>query len=131
MSQYEESLVAFVDFLGFSEASAQLDEASRLRVLDLLRGLVALRSDFSAAVSVQDDKSTRYYVTPAISTFSDNIVVSFSLETLRQAMRDAGPHVVAQDDGTMPFFLPHQLERLISTIAASALRLGFLVRGGV
>jgi hypothetical protein len=119
--KYEETFTAFLDFLGFSEASRELDEVARLKVLSLLLALVGLRSEFSAASEREADGSTRYHIKPAISTFSDNIVISFGLETLRATAGD-NSRVVA-------FLVVPQFERLVSIIAAQALRLGFLVRG--
>lgn len=119
--KYEETFTAFLDFLGFSEASRELDEAARLKVLSLLLALVELRSEFSAASAREADGSTRYYIKPAISTFSDNIVISFGLETLRATAGD--------NSRIVGFLVVPQFERLISIIAGQALRLGFLIRG--
>jgi len=46
--KYEESVVAFVDLLGFSEASTSLGEADRQKVLGFLMQLASLKSEFSA-----------------------------------------------------------------------------------
>lgn len=119
IADYEETLVAFVDFLGFSEASLDVDEQKRVKVLGLLRALVALRSEFSATAQ-EGPGSKTYFIRPAISTFSDHIVISFGLETLRK---------VLSDDGTALFAFG-QLTDLVGVIAAHALRLGFLIRGG-
>lgn len=118
--KYEESFTAFVDFLGFSEASRNLDDAQRFKVLQLLLSLVELRSEFSAATAPQADGSKHHIIKPAISTFSDNIVISYDLGALGETMKDT------QFVGVV---VMNQLQRLISAIAAQALRLGFLVRG--
>jgi len=114
---YEESFVAYLDFLGFSEASMQLDDSTRQKVLELLRSLVALRGEFSA-VPDQSGHSIR----PAVSTFSDHIVISYGLDTLRDTAK--------LTTEVIPFIIFAQLHGLISAIAAAALRLGFLIRGG-
>jgi len=119
--EYEETFTAFVDFLGFSEASRELDDTARLKVLELLRALVDLRSEFSASVTQQQDGSTLNYIRPAISTFSDHIVISFSMKTLRETVTDTSP---------VWFLVLPQLTELMSIIASQALRLGFLIRGG-
>jgi hypothetical protein len=77
-TDYEETFAGFVDFLGFSEASRDLDEQKRLKVLELLRTLVALRSEFS--ITQQEGAGGGYLIGPAISTFSDHIVISYGLE---------------------------------------------------
>ena len=128
MDSYEEAFVTFVDFLGFSEASRELDDTARLKVLELLQAIVALRSEFSAAIAADEDGSTRAAIKPAVSTFSDHIVISYSLETLQQKFVAASKGEKPQGN-TLPLFLPHQLQVLISRIAAAALTLGFLIRG--
>jgi hypothetical protein len=120
--EYEKTFVAFLDFLGFSEASRELDETARLKVLDLLRALVALRSEFSADSKQETDGSKKIFIKPAISTFSDNIVISFDLETVRKT--------AGINDTVLGFIVLGEFERLVSIIAAQALRLGFLIRGG-
>jgi hypothetical protein len=60
-------------------------------------------------------------VTPAISTFSDHVVMSFSLDTMRGLQPGSGTPL------NMVFYFA---QRLVATIAAQAVRLGFLVRGG-
>jgi hypothetical protein len=121
--EYEETFTAFIDFLGFSEASRELDEEKRLKVLDLLRALAELRSEFSAAAAPQEGTGgTRYFIKPAVSTFSDHIVISYGLETLRKTI---------QNQAVLAFVVLGQFEGLASVIAAQALRLGFLVRGAV
>src|ERR1700674_2296218 len=69
--EYEEQFTAFVDFLGFSEASAKTDEVTRLKVLDLLVALSTLRGEFGVESTVQEGRKTSH-IKPAISTFSDH-----------------------------------------------------------
>jgi hypothetical protein len=120
--KYEETFTAFIDFLGFSEASRELTEEKRLQVLDLLQALAGLRSDFSAVTTPQKDGATQYIIKPAISTFSDHIVISYGLETLRKT---------TQNETSLAFIVLGQFESLVTVIAAQALRLGFLVRGAI
>ena len=40
--RYEEQFTAFVDFLGFREASVEIDETTRSKVLALLKELATL-----------------------------------------------------------------------------------------
>jgi hypothetical protein len=122
-AEYEETFSAFVDFLGFSEASRELDDQMRLKVLELLRALVGLRSEFSATAQKGPDGSTTYSVKPAISTFSDHIVISFGLKSLQETLR-------TDDKQMLALLVFGQFVDLVSAIAAQALRLGFLIRGG-
>jgi hypothetical protein len=119
--KYEQTFIAFLDFLGFSEASRELDDVARLRVLDLLLALVQLRAEFSATSS-QGAGGTQYYVQPAISTFSDNIVISFNLEALRAAVNTS-------DSLPEWFLVLPRFADLVAAISAQALRLGLLMRG--
>jgi hypothetical protein len=87
-----------------------------------LVSLVELRSEFSAIAEREADGSTRYLIKPAISTFSDHIVISYSLDVLREAAK-------TEDPTTVSFLIYPQFTHLISAIALRALRLGFLIRG--
>jgi hypothetical protein len=58
--EYQETFVVFVDFLGFSEANRELDDAKRLQVLQLLQALVEMRSDFAAAAQPHSSGGTTW-----------------------------------------------------------------------
>ena len=66
-----------MDFLGFSEASADLDNKKRNTVLRLLQAVGSLKSEFGAIPS-----RGWVEVKPAISTFSDHMLISFPLQSL-------------------------------------------------
>src|SRR5260221_32641 len=55
---YEEQFTAYVDFLGFSEASAKIDESTRSKVLDLLLALSAFRGEFDVQSTVEESRKT-------------------------------------------------------------------------
>jgi hypothetical protein len=118
---YEEQFTAFVDFLGFGEISAKTDEATRLKVLDLLLSLSALRGEFDLQ-STTEGNSKRISIKPAISTFSDHIVISYSLQPIYSEM--------GSDERPGTNIILFQFVQLLARIAAAALRIGFLVRGG-
>jgi hypothetical protein len=119
--KYEEQFTAFIDFLGFSEVSNSADDTTRLKLLNLLLSLSSLRGEFDLQ-SVVEETGKRSQIKPAISTFSDHIVISFPLEPVIKEM-DANEHVAA-------FVIMMQFNRLLTNIAAAALRIGFLIRGG-
>lgn len=73
--EYQEQFVGFIDFLGFNEASTGTDDKTRLRILGLLLGLSALRGEFDLTSTVQENTRTSQ-IKPAVSTFSDHIVIS-------------------------------------------------------
>jgi hypothetical protein len=119
--RYEESFVVYLDFLGFSEASRELNDSDRQRVLGLLTTLAGLRSDFWAAITEQKDGNTTFSIRPAISTFSDHIIISYGLESLRESTRTETTEV--------SIAVLSQVRNLAAFVAAAALRIGFLVRG--
>lgn len=116
---YEKSFVVYIDFLGFSEASKELDDQARNDVLALLVRIAELRSEFKADVLNEDQKTTGYSISPEVSTFSDHIVISYPLESVAAKI----------NDDTTPIFINLQVQEFIATIASDALRLGFLIRG--
>jgi hypothetical protein len=115
----EDQVVLFLDFLGFREASNRLDNsAAQLQVLELLKGLSILRSNFSHDSEPQPDGSVTHKLQPAISTFSDHIVMSYPVGRM-------------DSDEFEMMVIISQIERAVSVIASGALALGFLIRGGV
>jgi hypothetical protein len=119
--KYEEQFTAFIDSLGFSEVSTGADDTSRLKVLDLLLSLSALRGEFDAQSTTREAGKTSH-IKPAISTFSDHIVMSYPLQPIYTEMG------LGEQAGA--FFIVTHFMRLLASIAAAALRIGFLVRGG-
>jgi len=119
---YEEQFTAFIDFLGFSEASGQIDESIRAKTLALLLALSSLRGDFDLQSTTHEGGGKQSRIKPAISTFSDNIVISFPLGRISKDMDS--------DEYTTAVYIMSHFSQLLVTIAAFALRIGFLVRGG-
>src|ERR1019366_981004 len=119
--EYEEQFTALLDFLGFSEASSQADDATRLKVLALLQSLADLRGEFDLQSTVEEGNKTSR-IKPAISTFSDHIVISFPVQRIRDEL--------GTSEQIASFFIRSQFLRLLTGIAAAALGIGFLVRGG-
>jgi hypothetical protein len=119
--KYEEQFTAFIDFLGFSEVDAEIDETTRSRVLGLLLSLSTLRGEFELQSTFHESgKMTSFK--PAISTFSDHIVISYPLQ---QIFAETGSY---EQVGAL--VVMSQFTDLLTRIAAAALRIGFLVRGG-
>ena len=111
----------FVDFLGFRAAAQQEDETQRMKLLSVLRSLSALQGEFAATVTVHES-GTAYYVKPTISTFSDHIVISYPLHSIKEQME-------LPDDADESTLVVYHLQQLLGSIAAAALRIGFLIRG--
>jgi hypothetical protein len=112
----EERLIFFVDFLGFAEAVSSWDDAKLTNLIELLSDLRSLQGDFESNEETTDD-GRRFTIRPAISTFSDHIVISYPTRDLLAANNDFGSGLISA-------------EKLISPLAAAAMRLGLLIRGG-
>jgi hypothetical protein len=118
---YEEQFTVFIDFLGFSEVSRETDDTTRLKILNLLQALSALRGEFDVQSTAEEGRKTTL-IKPAITTFSDHIVISYPVQRI---CNEIGP------DELMPtIFMQTQIVQLLGRIAAEALSIGFLVRGG-
>ncbi len=119
--EYEEHFTAFVDILGFKEVSKETDDTRRSKVLSLLQSLSALRGEFDVQSTTQESRETSF-IKPAISTFSDHIVISYPLRPIFDEM--------GSDELIPAMFIMSGFAQLLRRIAAAALRIGFLVRGG-
>jgi hypothetical protein len=117
----EDHLVVFIDLLGTIGA---IREASRsAQLLDLLVHLRALAGEYSfQSDPTPDGTGHRINIRPAISSFSDHIVMSFPIE---HARRTAGFRHEVVDR-----LLLNHMQSRVCFLAASALRIGFLLRGG-
>jgi hypothetical protein len=119
--KHEEQFTAFIDFLGFSEVSKDTDNSTRLKILDLLLSLSELRGEFDVQSTAQETGKMHQY-RPVISTFSDHIVFSCPLEPIST--------VTGHDEHGTAVVVMLMFNRLLTRIAAAALRIGFLLRGG-
>ena len=118
---YEEHLTAFVDLLGFREISAESDEARRLRVLEFLVSLASLRGEFDVQ-SIEQQSGTTTQIKPAVSTFSDHIVVSYPIQQISAK--------TGFDESTTALTILYSFNALLARIASAALSIGFMIRGG-
>ena len=80
--EYEEHFVAFIDFLGFAAAIADADDEARTKLLTLLVHLSEAQSEFMVETRATPE-GVATEVAPNITTFSDNIVISYPLAKLR------------------------------------------------
>ena len=114
LSDYQEHICAFIDLLGFKEA---VDNNKSGEIVEILAILVDFRKmvtkEVQRKVEQISDNRQMVSILPAISIFSDNIVLSIpvSLDGIPNIMR--------------------VLAGYISKIAALALNKGFLIRGGI
>jgi hypothetical protein len=120
-AQYEQHLTTFVDLLGFSETSFS-DPKKTDALLQLLQRLSHFQSE-AGTDWLGEKGASAFIVRPAISSFSDNIVISFPLSQVLD---------FAEDDNilALSLLLPN-LRYIVGDIAAEAFTLGFLIRGGI
>lgn len=72
-----ESVIAFIDIMGFSEGVEKNKSDELLKILEHL----SLFSSNAFEEKVDFDKGELFKLNPAISTFSDSIIISFPIDT--------------------------------------------------
>ncbi len=118
--KYEEQFTAFVDLLGFGEFSAGTDDVTRSKVLEFLVSLAARRGEFNIESPPVHPGTT--YMRPAVSTFSDHIVISYPFEQISDGN--------GSDESRTASYVFYSFKSLLTEIAREALSIGFLTRGG-
>ena len=114
----DEHLIFYIDFLGSSEAIQAWDEERTETFIKLLNNLASLRGEFDFSEEATDGGEQKK-IRPAISTFSDHIVISYPTELLRKL----------DEEESLGMGLV-MAERLVTELAAAAMGLGLLIRGG-
>lgn len=114
----KEHLIFFIDFVGFANATKHWDSQQMAALILLLHNLASLRSEFDLGEQPAEN-GTRYNIRPAVTTFSDHIVISYPIEGMQKL---GGGDTI----GTILLLS----QRLISGLAAAAMSLGLLIRGG-
>lgn len=119
---YEDQVTLFLDFLGFSEASVQLDEGVQTRLLSLLRAIASMQGDFlDNSDPAKESGGRAVRLRPTTTTFSDHIVASYPVS---RVMPDL-------DENARLSIVLFDVSQFVAKIAAAALLSGFLVRGGL
>jgi hypothetical protein len=96
----EQRFVLFFDFLGASNAAISWPRGRIHQFVDLLIGVAQVQSAQDISGSAQGDGSYRLSITPEVTTFSDNVVVSYpsgALEERNEALESVWAGVVLQD----------------------------------
>ena len=122
--QLEERLVIFLDLLGFSAATQRSAPDTNKQILELLTELASFSGDFrfiekQIGVNMWDSS-----ISPAATVFSDNIVLSAPTAPQGREAYRTHPDIFSQ-------YAVMQLRLTVGAIAARALELGFLIRGGM
>lgn len=113
-----EHLIVYIDILGAKDAINSPDEKKADALFRLLSYVATYRSE-SNFNQRREEGLIISDVTAAVSTFSDHIAISYPIEILQK--------VDAKDSLGQGLLL---VRWAIAYIAASALKMGFLIRGG-
>jgi hypothetical protein len=122
----------FFDFLGTSDAAQRWPRDRVHKLVDLLISVSHVQATEVIVGEPQEDGGYKLIVTPEITTFSDNVVVSY-----RGADIENGPNIIEMGE-------PHRVLkslwasivckdaiRILSGVAEMGLRIGMLIRGGL
>ncbi|HVQ40357.1 MAG TPA: hypothetical protein VMS31_22640, partial [Pyrinomonadaceae bacterium] len=116
ISFMDEQLIFYIDFLGFTEAIRSWDEEKMVTLIGLMSDLASLRCEFDF---IEEPENEGFKIRPEVSTFSDHIVISYPTKHLLKLNEE--------DSLSIGLIL---VRKLVAQIAAAAMRLGFLIRGG-
>jgi hypothetical protein len=124
-----ERFTLFFDFLGSSMAARWPAE----RLYPFLDLLITIAAQMQTAQDIdgnpQEDGSYRIRITPEVTVFSDNIVVSYpSLNDETSTPADVPPGL--RVGPLWAKFMCQDAIRIVSGVAEMALRIGVLIRGG-
>ncbi len=118
-----ESVVAFIDVLGFKELMESADDERRSTAIRLLERLVEHSSNHG--IEIRDlGLGAQIVINPEVSTFSDNVVISFPLHSVKR------PTPVGSVSESASSFMTNFATLCISTYW-QGLNLGLLFRGGI
>lgn len=129
-SPLHERYTLFFDFLGSSDATKWPKE----RLYPFLDLLIAIAAQMQTTEyidgSAQDDGSYRFSITPEVTAFSDNIVVSYPWPPDETATEVFPNGVPATFVAMWTQFMCQDAVRVLSGVAEMGLRIGVLIRGG-
>ncbi len=118
--------VLFLDFLGFASAVEQWSDPRMERLIRVLAGIAEAQSSFDVRGEAQPDGSYKITSPAEITTFSDNIVVSYPAVFGDPA--DPVTSLVAPGWAQM---VRQQMQRIAAEIVRAGLDVGLLTRGGL
>jgi hypothetical protein len=76
-------LVAFMDFLGFRDVLSGADVSRQQTILAALREVADQERNFEATVDSGSDHERKITIRPAITSFSDSVLISYDLDELK------------------------------------------------
>ena len=119
-SKFEEQFTAYIDLLGFADAVSNEEPSKIADINGLLTRISQMRGRFAKA-SIGTESIKTISITPMITTFSDHIVISYPLKRSCKAIGDTKSTLIT---------LVRQVNHFTAQVAADALDIGLLVRGG-
>lgn len=118
--------VLFLDFLGFASAVEQWDDQRMERLIWVLAGIAEAQSSFDVKGEAQQDGSYKITSPAEITTFSDNIVVSYPA-----VLGDPADPVSTLLAPGWAQLVRQQMQRITAEIVRAGLDVGLLARGGL
>jgi hypothetical protein len=118
--------VLFLDFLGFASAVEQWDDQRMERLIRVLAGIAEAQSSFDVRGEAQQDGSYKITSPAEITTFSDNIVVSYPA-----VLGDPADPVTTLVAPGWAQMVRQQMQRITAEIVRVGLDVGLLTRGGL
>ncbi len=118
--------VLFLDFLGFASAVEQWDDQRMERLIRVLAGIAEAQSSFDVKGEAQQDGSYKITSPAEITTFSDNIVVSYPA-----VLGDPADPVSTLLAPGWAQLVRQQMQRITAEIVRAGLDVGLLARGGL
>jgi len=124
----EEHEVLFLDFLGFASAVKHWDDDRMGRLISVLVNIAGAQSAFDIKGEAQSGGSYNFTTRPEITTFSDNLVVSYPRPAKPAEIADDVWEVVANNwDG----MVRQQMQNITAQVVMVGLDIGLLARGGL
>jgi hypothetical protein len=118
--------VLFLDFLGFASAVEQWDDQRMEMLIRVLAGIAEAQSSFDIKGEAQPDGGYKITSPAEITTFSDNIVVSYPA-----VLGDPADPVTTLVAPGWAQMVRQQMQRITAEIVRVGLEVGLLTRGGL
>ena len=120
--------VLFLDFLGFASAVRDWDDDRMEKLISVLVNIAETQGAFDINGQAQSNGSHKFTTRPEITTFSDNLVVSYPRPDKPAEIADDVWEIIANNwDG----MVRQQMQNITAQVGMAALDVGLLVRGGL
>src|SRR5262245_26081545 len=120
--------VLFLDFLGFASAVKHWNDDRMEELITVVVKIAEQASDFDIDGKAQSDGSYKITTRPEITTFSDNLVVSYPCLAKPAEIAGDAWEVVANGWNGM---VRERMQNITAQVVMAGLDVGLLVRGGL